>query len=288
MDHITSSPSAHALASGTLVINMKQRPERLTQLHEHFAAVGYTEPWERLPAVAGVDLPGFNHAPWFRGRSRDLAWAGRAGCVMSHRNAIRHARENSWESVLILEDDVRFADDITNVIPVLRSELENSPVDWAACYLGFTSPIAPCRMLSELGGTHSLFQISGCSTTHAYILKMESYDCILAHLPDESEIWPWLAKHRAIDRWYSKHLSARFPVLAVAPGVAGQMSDFSDIGQRGADEQREDEFFAPLPDSLLVHSEPAFQAAAAKRAFRVRMEGYQDTVRAWRKRIRGL
>ncbi len=233
---MSAAPSPHAptrLADGVLMINLDQRPERLARFAETAATVPALRNWQRIAAVNGMDLPGFGHAPWFRHRQRDKCWAGRAGCTLSHRKAIEHARDQGWHSVLILEDDVQlgpaFAADAADFLARTDSA-------WDVCYLGASKPLGPCRKVADLQGERSIYQIFGCNGTFAYLMRRPAFDWILARLPTAETVWPWIYRHRAIDRWYARNLSGRFVVHAVSPNLIGHYPSFSDIGQRaGAD-----------------------------------------------------
>ena len=286
-EEVPATPPAR-LADGVLIINLDHRPERLKRFAELAESAPYLHGWQRIAAVNGVDLPGYGKTPWFRNRQRDKCWAGRAGCILSHRKALLHARDAGWERVLILEDDVRFAADFSAGIDTLRTCLRAPGLEWGVCYLGFIRSLGPCLRVADLWGNRALFRVFGCYTTHAYLVKRETYQWILDRLPDERSVWTWVARHRAIDRWYARHLSERFNVLAVAPGLCGQASDFSDIGQREAGDERAEGFYAGFSEAMLARNEGLFAARRMLRHLGVAMEGGIDALRAARKRLRGL
>jgi hypothetical protein len=219
-----------------LVINLDHRPERLEQFENMARTIGYLQGWERIPAVNGVDIPGYGKQPWFRNRKRDKGWAGRAGCTLSHRKAIEHARDKGWDSVLILEDDIQLGGSFeSDAAGFLKCEADH-PGDWAVCYLGSSKQIGPSRKLRDIDRNRAVYEIFGCNGTFAYLLKREAFDWILANLPTEETVWGWVCGHRAIDRWYARNLTRRFRVHAVSPNLIGHYTSFSDIGQRaGAD-----------------------------------------------------
>lgn len=228
-----SQTSHPPLADGVLVVNLDDRPDRWAAFLIDIAPLLLPAEPERLSAVKGIDLPGFGQAPYFRGRSRDRTWAGRAGCALSHREAISTAAARNWRSVLILEDDVEITPDFQRVVPNLSEKL--TQLDWDVCYLGFTDPIGPFRRLAELGQQHALHQIYGCNTTHAYLVKDRAYDFLLRKLPSRENIWTWITRYRAIDRWYARTLSRGLTVLAVSPSLLNQRQDVSDITGRPAE-----------------------------------------------------
>lgn len=219
-----------ALVEGVLVVNLDSRPDRWQQVQALTAGLIPPDKLQRLPATAGIALPGYGQPPWFRGRKRDKTWAGRAGCTLSHRAAIAHARQQGWRSLLILEDDIELTPALPAVLAALPDALASQ--DWDVCYLGYTDPVPPYRTLAQLPQGHSLCRVSGCSTTHAYLLRDTTFDWLLTRLPEPERIWKWTGMHRAIDRWYYRNLARRFVVTAVSPAVINQQGGFSDITQR--------------------------------------------------------
>jgi glycosyl transferase family 25 len=276
------------LAAGTLLINLDQRPERLERFEGLPHVRSHFPGWKRLPGVSGIRIPGYGGAPWFRGRKRDTAWAGRAGCVLSHRKAIETALNAGWSRVCILEDDIDLPGDSPAALEAAASWLDGHEDLWEIAYLGFTEPVGPCMKLTGHGARLSVYRIGGCATTHAYILKRKAMEWIITQLPGENGIWDWIAEHRAIDRWYSRNLAGRFPVVAFSPSIIGQVSDFSDIGQREADDEREESFYMAIPDRLVAKSPIAFSARFALRKAQVGLMNACDKLRALRKRNKGF
>ena len=218
------------MIDGVLVVNLDSRPDRWQDMQARTAGFIPADKLHRLPATLGAALPGFGVSPWFRSRRRDKTWAGRAGCTLSHRAAIAHAKSHNWRTVLILEDDIELEPTLAMVLAGLPAALRASDRD--VCYLGFTDPVPPYRTLAELPAGHSLCAVSGCSTTHAYLLRDSSFERLLEKLPTADTIWQWISRHRAIDRWYYRNLVRYFDVLAVSPALINQQGGFSDITQR--------------------------------------------------------
>jgi hypothetical protein len=269
-----------SMIDGVLVINLDRRADRWDKVRELTAGLVPEERLQRLPAVLGADLPGFGARPWFRGRKRDATWAGRAGCLLSHRLAITHAKAHGWRNLLILEDDIEPTPEAVVVLSSLPDALGS--IDWQVCYLGFTDPVPPFRTVAELASGHQLVEVSGASTTHAYLVRSDAFDWLLQSLPDADTVWPWLSRHRAIDRWYYRNLSSRLRVLAVSPSLINQEHGFSDITQR-----MHEDIHATQVDARR-HGSAAFAFMMALRQLGWFLAGPRDWLRGRLKRLRGF
>lgn len=218
---------------GICVINLASRPERWE------AFQGEADRWEkafgqvpqRFAAVAGTSLPGFDEKPWFTGRisgKRKRSWAGKGGCILSHRAVIALAAQRQWESVLILEDDALLAEEMVQLWrDGLRALVESLPEDWSAVNFCTTIPITPCRVVGEYRGIR-LVEAAGAFGAVAYLLNGRVLAGLLAELPDEGTIWSWVARHKTIDRWFSQNLVRFGRVYLLAPSLVGHRTGSSD------------------------------------------------------------
>lgn len=277
----TGEAPAFALAEGILVINLDDRPDRWQSLLREAGRHIDETRLERLSAIRGTSLPGYGHPPLFRSRRRDRTWAGRAGCALSHREAIALAARQGWRSVLILEDDVTFAGDFDAQAASLASALRE--LRWDICYLGFTDPIGPFRQLSALAPPSALYHIYGCNTTHAYIVRDTAYAKLLELLPTEETIWPWLTRNRAIDRLYARTLSRHFTVVAVSPSIINQDNGVSDITGRAND----NDYQTAIPSSHAATGLP-YAFVRLLRRLHFSLSGAYDALRGQIKRLRGF
>lgn len=266
-----------------MVLNLDHRPERWMQFQQ--AADGFvpTDKIHRVSAVFGKELAGFGVPPWFRGRKRDATWAARGGCVLAHRRALELARDKGWNEVLILEDDVSFDARFNEVLPALEAALRTSASE--LCYLGYTDPEGPFSQVGTLGPDHQLARIFGANCTHAYRIRATARDRVLALLPDEAGIWPWLATHRAIDSWYRRELGRHFEVTAVSPAIVHQAEGFSDIAGRDTGHHAQSAHRTSVPD---IPASPAYPALYAWKKLTVRLSRVRDGVRGIRKHLAGF
>lgn len=272
---------AFALAEGILVINLDDRLDRWQSLLREAGRHIDETRLERLSAIRGTNLPDYGRPPLFRGRRRDRAWAGRAGCALSHREAIALAARRGWHSVLILEDDAAFTADFDAQAAWLANALRD--VRWDICYLGFTDPIGPFRQLSALTPPSALYQLYGCNTTHAYIVRDTAYAKLLELLPTRETIWPWLTRNRAIDRWYARTLSRHFTVVAVSPSIINQDDGVSDITGRAND----NDYQTAIQSSHTAAGLP-YEFARTLRRLHFSLSGAYDALRGQIKRLRGF
>lgn len=276
------------LTDGIIIINLDRRVDRWAKLRLELPDRFPDAEIVRLSAVDGVELEGYGQQPYFRGGKRNKAWAGKAGCTLSHRNAIAYAKAKNWSSVLILEDDVVFPPDFSSHVNSLTNILRRYHGRWQVFYLGFLTPIGPVRMLDRISEHHELYQVYGAAATHAYIVRHDAYDWLLRELPTASSIWKWIAQFRVIDRWYSRNLSRHFGVFAASPSLIGQYSDFSDIGQRVAPHTKEQFVVNELAKLSSRNGAMSYSASVRLRTIHLRIIGLYDWLRSLLKRINGL
>lgn len=270
--------------TGVCVINLDFRQDRWDDISgkilPHFDGI----PVHRISATLGVELLGFGKPPYFHGKKRDRTWAARGGCTLSHRNALMYARAQGWSHLLILEDDIALHSvPDADFLAALRDTFRNMPFD--VCYLGYTDPVSPVRHLADLGSGHGFHQVFGCSTTHAYLLTASAIAWILDKLPEPSEIWKWLTRHRAIDRFYYRNLSPTLVVTAVSPALIQQTEGFSDImGARvsACAENHPTEVIKSHPDP------DTFALEMVKKAAEFRRAGCFDFFRGLWKSLKGF
>lgn len=220
---------------GILVINLDTSPERMKKFTCDNSGHLPMDKVQRLSAVLGRALPTYGKAPWFTESTGDRAkfWGGTAGCALSHRKAIEHARQAGWRNVLILEDDavVRPQAEGLNVLARALADIQGDYM----LYLGFNKPVPYGRAVIK-GEYISLWQVEGVLATHGYLLPASMYDRLLSLLPTEDSVWEWLSEYRAVDAWYRDYVSALpgVRIYALYPVLVDQGAGASDIGGQQA------------------------------------------------------
>jgi hypothetical protein len=281
---ITRLGQALPEGSGVCVINLDHRHDRWQEFQREMLPQLAPREVIRISAVEGVRLPGFGKAPHFRGRQRDRTWGARAGCTLSHRAALTHARDAGWSHVLVLEDDIHLPQPPPrDMLEALHEVLGKPGTD--ICYLGFTDPVPPFRELARLGSSHALHQVFGCNTAHAYLVSRHAITRILALLPEPQDIWRWITRHRAVDRFYYRNLSPALTVTAISPAVIEQRAGFSDIIGRPVaaySKHHHTTIEARHPEPERYAKDLARRAATFARDARI------DRLRGWWKSLRGF
>lgn len=182
-----------------LVINLDARTDRWDAFQTQLGPIFPPEKLHRIAAVRGTDLPGYGVPPWFRESTgaRASSWAGVAGCALSHRRAMEAVLQNGWKRALICEDDIELSS--TALLPDLPEMLRRTP-DNAYLYLGYHGA-APRGRLLERTPHGELWEVEGVLACHSYIVSDDVCRRLLSHLPDESNVWAWVARYRAIDNF---------------------------------------------------------------------------------------
>lgn len=275
---------------GILVINLDTSVNRMEQFRQKNAGVLPMERVQRLSAVLGRALPTYGKAPWFTEQTGERArfWGGTAGCALSHRKAIEKAKSEGWRNVLILEDDavVRADEAGMNVIHQALEKLEGDYM----LYFGFNKPVPYGRKLME-GDNVNLWQVEGVLATHGYLIPSGMYDRLLALLPEESNVWEWLTKYRAVDSMYRDYASALpgVRIYAVYPVLVDQGESLSDIGGQQAQEAEYSCKREPYPyDSIsgVLHRllSPWYRLKVHLNSIRTRRRGRRSGLPGFRKR----
>jgi GR25 family glycosyltransferase involved in LPS biosynthesis len=140
-------------------LNLGQREDRRTELEWHLDQVGVTA--TRFPAI---------DARFYKKKSayHDPTPYAKA---LTHRLAIRRARQEGHEAVLLLEDDVVLHPNFLDLIN--QTEL---PDDWGVLHLGCHHITRP-----EWAGTRIL-RVDQARDTHAWAIHQRSYDAVLTIL----------------------------------------------------------------------------------------------------------
>lgn len=228
-------PSFWDLIGGICIINLDHRTDRLHAIMKQLQHVP-KEKIQRISAVWGKELPAFGKGPYFRNCNKEerLFWAGRAGCLLSHRKCIQYALDHQWENVLILEDDATFHDDLEGDIGHLLSDVIQSSQAWQMFFLGSTPyypKAATIKQLKTDKGEVTVARIMGPLCAHCYLVHKSAYNSMLQVLPTEKNVWSWQATHLSYDSWIANEFGRtdKNIILGCYPNLCSQGLFYSDI-----------------------------------------------------------
>lgn len=179
-----------------LLINLDKREDRLKHCHDMFVKNNVLDLVERFSAI--------------RPENGD----GRLGCILSHLNIIKKAKQNKWKSVLVLEDDCQFMNEST--IDASIEQLFKR--DWSVYYLGYNSH-EPLDAADE-----NLIKIKNCFSTHAIAYHESFYDYFIQAF-ERGEI-------KILDVWLRDVVQKNLNCFGCYPIGATQISDYSDIEKK--------------------------------------------------------
>lgn len=193
----------NALFPLKVCINLDRRPERWQRMQRAFAANGI-ESVQRFSAVDGnaVMLPhDWIHTP------------GAYGCLRSHVQVVREARDAGASSVLIFEDDAVFDPQFKEKFATFVQEL---PRDWDMLFFGALHKDQP------IGVSEHVARISKANSTFAYAIRNTVFDAFI-ELNSRAE--------HVLDM-NSYLLQERFNCYCFMPNLVWVESEYSDVQNR--------------------------------------------------------
>jgi len=181
-------------------LNLDHRPDRWQQCQQQFQHHGLTV--ERVSAINGhklnLNIPGVK--------------SGAMGCSLSHQLAVRLAKQNSYDSVMVLEDDVEFADGLQRQF---AEYVQQIPQDWHIIYLGGNHQVKPEPVSTNVS------RIRFSYAAHAVAFRRPVYDLLL-DLSSNLQM--------PVDVAYA-HAQNHCNAYVFTPHLAWQRESFSDIEQ---------------------------------------------------------
>jgi GR25 family glycosyltransferase involved in LPS biosynthesis len=193
--------------------------------------------------------------------------------------------EKNWPFALILEDDIHLPHILTETsAKAVKHDLKDE--GWDVCYFGYTDPKGPFRPWGTGNAHQAFYEVFGCNCGHAYLLNRKAMATILKLLPIEHDIWPWLARHRAVDRFYYRNLAPSLKVIALSSSLIEQKPGQSDILNRPTEQQA-------LHYRVKIDSDQAsprlnYRCLLYARKWAFKLQGVLDCVRGWWKKKRGF
>lgn len=232
-----SSSSFWQSIDGICVINLDHRNDRWESIHTQLLQLGVPdEKIHRISAVWGKTLPGYKKGRLFRNCTEDeaLFWAGRAGCELSHGKCIQYIADHGWQKALILEDDAVFVHNLDGTVGKMLSDVANRSDEWDLFFLGMTpyySKAEKCVASESPKGEVTVARIMGPLCAHCYLVSANACKKILPFIPQEKNVWRWLAFHLSYDSWIANEIgrSRSYTMYGCYPNLCVQGEFYSDI-----------------------------------------------------------
>ena len=196
------------------VINLPHRTDRAKLIDEQLKKYNITN-YEWFNAIytnyANIDayMKQYNYR-FYGGSYR--CFPGTLGCLLSHVEVLKIARNRGYNRILILEDDAVFQDDFEEkMISVIKDTMN---VDYDMLYLGanYMAPSIPV--------TNNLRKVQVAYTTHAYIIPKKLFN----------EVIDTAVNHgKQIDIFYVDCIQSRGNCYGVNPNIISQSGLSSDV-----------------------------------------------------------
>ena len=224
-------------------INLERRPERWQRIQRACTAQGI-DSVQRFSAIDGnkIALPrDWIHSP------------GAYGCLLSHVQVVRNARDAGASSVLIFEDDAVFDPHLKDKFPIWIDDL---PSDWDMLFLGALHKDEPVKISEHIG------RITKANSTFAYAIRNTVFDAFI-ELNSRAE--------HVLDM-NSYLLQERFNCYCFMPNLVWVESEYSDVQNRVENHwylEKSLVLFGSHVDRLLSQTEIVLPAAAKNLDFLV-------------------
>jgi GR25 family glycosyltransferase involved in LPS biosynthesis len=192
-------------------INLEARTDRKAHVEEQLASIGITA--ERFNAIK--------------------LSKGAIGCSVSHLKCLEIASKNSFDHVLICEDDITFLDSdlficqLNKCLSTLSKNSHTSP-RWDVIMFGGNN-VPPYKIIDD-----SCIKISRCLTTTGYLVNGHYINTLIANIKEGINNYikqPTMGSSFAIDTYWNT-LQKKDNWFLVTPLTVIQQEGYSDIEQK--------------------------------------------------------
>jgi len=208
-----------------ICINLSKRPDRWKDAQAQFHKNGITV--ERFDAIEGNPRRWAHVKDRIEGKDpgdvnyiKPESFGGVAGCIASHTDIWKMAKEKGWGNVLIIEDDCDF---IENFITLFAERVKQIPADWDMIYLGGVHETRGGQFIPQKFSEHVL-KCARTITTTCYAIKSSVYDLALNIVFEEV---PWF--HTAIDGYLGAYVQGKCKAYCFHPPLVWQRGSHSNI-----------------------------------------------------------
>jgi len=187
------------------LVNLDKRVDRLENFQNQVDRYDLGD-YKRVSAVDGTTIN--------LGKYTNKLRPGELGLLLTNLRIIKESKENKYETILIVEDDCNFSEEIKKI----DEYFSVLPSDWDMLYMGGNHNThmrvpPPTKINEKVVKLHSTY------STHFVGIKNTLYEHIESIVSKYQE---------PLDLTYVK-LQKIFNVYSFYPGIANQIVDYSDI-----------------------------------------------------------
>lgn len=178
---------------------------------------------------------------------------GALGCSMSHLKCLETAKQNNWDHVLIVEDDITFLNPVlfVNHFNIFLKKHK----EWDVVLIGGNN-IPPYQVIDK-----TCIKVSKCQTTTGYMVKSHYYDTLIENFRNGIKLLLQNPDKRilyAIDKYWFQ-LQGKDNWYLIIPLTVSQKEDYSDIEKKYTNytslmtDLDKKNFFHRLPSQIMQH-----------------------------------
>lgn len=201
-----------SLIDKIVYINLSTRPDRQVQLVEGLKSIGV--PDNKIIRFDAI-----------------YSSTGAEGCTGSHIAVLEMAKENKWQNVLILEDDICFVQS-----EELEQQLNRSFAVLEGCEWDVVMLSANYQDVLSLGSQRNIVKVNKAFTTGAYVVNNHYYDTLIANYQEGLDYMRSTGNREqfALDNYWHQ-LMVKHRWLGIWPCFAYQAPGYSDIERKELD-----------------------------------------------------
>ena len=178
---------------------------------------------------------------------------GALGCSMSHLKCLEIAKQNNWDHVLIVEDDITFLNPVlfVNHFNIFLKKHK----EWDVVLVGGNN-IPPYKVIDK-----TCIKVTKCQTTTGYMVKSHYYDTLIENFRNGIKLLLQNPDKRilyAIDKYWFQ-LQGKDNWYLIIPLTVSQKEDYSDIEKKYTNytalmtDLDKKNFFHRLPSQIMQH-----------------------------------
>lgn len=186
-------------------INLEKRPERKISVSKEFDRIGIKVEFRKAVDGTKISIP-LNCMKY-----TEYNVSGIIGCLLSHIELIRYAKESDQQYICVFEDDIELCLDFKKRI----SLIEEFALDFDMFYLGGHFHGNDIKATDY----EYIFKAKGIAGTYAYIMRNTIFDYILDHFS-----YNW-----GIDQFYAEVIQKKFKCYAFIPFLVDHKDGISDV-----------------------------------------------------------